>query len=918
MTGLLRPHPQARRLVPEVVQTSTMDCGPASLQAFLAGFGLRVSYGRLREACQTSVDGTSISTMDEISNLLGLEAEEMMLPVEHLLLRGAPMLPAIVVVQNPNGTNHFVVAWSALGPWVQVMDPAVGRYWTLRSALAQHVYVHQMRLPASVWRSWAADPEFLTCLKRRIAALRVPEAAADRWIAAATGDAGWRPIGALEAAVRMVTSLVECSAVPHGAPCVALIDQLTVEQGEQTYPLLAPEYWSVRRSTVQSGDEELLVAKGAVCVRAHRRHARRVGTGAAGQEGSDSEPLSDPALGSVGGLPPELAAALVDDAPPQRTLASLLRADGLAAPLVLCLAVVTASALVAAQAAMLRGLLELQALLALPPQRFVAIAAVLGVVAASLLIELPIAAGALRLGRMLDLRLRMAFFAKLPRLDDRYFRSRLVSDMAERGHSLHMVRELPQLGLRLLSASAQLLFTTIGIVWLNPMSAPFALASLLTCVALPLAFHPLLAERDLRVRTHTAALGRFYFDALLGLLPIRVHGAKSAMQRQQQVLLIQWTHAGLRFYLATTLVAGAVVACGIVMTAGILWSLPSDRSGGLLLLVYWALSLPTLGQEIAMIVRQYPIQRNVMLRLLEPLGTPEALEREPQETGAVSESCGEPSARAVAIDMAGVSVKAGGNRVLEDVTLRIDPGEHIAIIGRSGAGKSSLVGLLLGWYRPAQGAVTINGKPLVGDWLVEVRRRTAWVDPSVTLWNRSFMENLRYGAGAERGDAHAEAPLSEVLRSAKLRDVLERLPNGLATEIGEGGRLVSGGEGQRVRVGRALARRHAHLVILDEPFRGLDATMRRELLATTRGWWGDATLLWVTHDIAEAESFHRVLVIDGGRIVEDGAPRELAQCPDSQYSKLVAQHRAMRTSEWSSQRWRHVKLDRGKLRDVPT
>lgn len=186
----------------------------------------------------------------------------------------------------------------------------------------------------------------------------------------------------------------------------------------------------------------------------------------------------------------------------------------------------------------------------------------------------------------------------------------------------------------------------------------------------------------------------------------------------------------------------------------------------------------------------------------------------------------------------------------------------------------------------------------------------------MALWNRSFLANLRYGAAVDGGQAGAaDVPLSEVLARAQLRQVLERLPEGLATVIGEAGRLVSGGEGQRTRVGRALARQRADLVLLDEPFRGLDVEMRRELLATTRRWWADATLLWVTHDIAETESFSRVLVVDEGRIIEDGSPAELSQRADSRYSELVAQHLAMRSSEWSPERWRHVRLDRGELRE---
>src|ERR687886_2917296 len=99
-----------RRIVPEVVQTSAMDCGPAALTCLLGGFGISVSYGRLREACQTDVDGTSIDTIEEAAVQLGLEAEQVIVPVDHLLLPEAAALPAIVVVRLADGFTHFVVA----------------------------------------------------------------------------------------------------------------------------------------------------------------------------------------------------------------------------------------------------------------------------------------------------------------------------------------------------------------------------------------------------------------------------------------------------------------------------------------------------------------------------------------------------------------------------------------------------------------------------------------------------------------------------------------------------------------------------------------------------------------------------------------------------------------------------------------
>src|ERR1700693_304070 len=95
-----------RFLAPEVVQTSAMDCGPATLKCLLEGFGIPISYGRLREACQTDVDGTSIDTIEQIANQLGVEAEQIMLPVDHVLLDEARALPAIAVVVLPNGITH--------------------------------------------------------------------------------------------------------------------------------------------------------------------------------------------------------------------------------------------------------------------------------------------------------------------------------------------------------------------------------------------------------------------------------------------------------------------------------------------------------------------------------------------------------------------------------------------------------------------------------------------------------------------------------------------------------------------------------------------------------------------------------------------------------------------------------------------
>jgi ATP-binding cassette subfamily B protein len=156
--------------------------------------------------------------------------------------------------------------------------------------------------------------------------------------------------------------------------------------------------------------------------------------------------------------------------------------------------------------------------------------------------------------------------------------------------------------------------------------------------------------------------------------------------------------------------------------------------------------------------------------------------------------------------------------------------------------------------------------------------------------------------------------MAEVLDQAQLRSVLQKLPQGLQTWLGEGGALLSGGEGQRLRLARALMQNPVRLVLLDEPFRGLDRSQRQALLQQARHWWRRATLLCVTHDVAETLAFERVLVVEGGRIVEDGAPAQLAQTA-SRYRELLDAETSVRQTMWQGAHWRRLSVAQGQLRE---
>ena len=877
-------------LAPEVVQTSAMDCGPAALKCLIDGFGLHASYGRLREACQTDVDGTSIDTLEDLANDVGLLAEQVLLPLDHVLLRDAGVLPAILVVRQPGGLLHFVVAWRRHGSFVQIMDPATGRRWPRRQAFVDELYPHTMPVRAAAWREWADSDLFKKGLRARARESGVSRGSIDDCMRDASQDPSWRPLAALDATLRMVGALRTSGGFTRGDAERTLrrIWERTCAAADPA-SIVPADYWTVRAGPQGEGGEHVLVT-GAVLVRVRgvRDEAERTRREAA--------------------LPRDVAAAL-HEAPPEpgRHLVSLLKADGILVPATLLVALLLAVTGVVVEALLFRSLIDLGTHLSLSGQRLAAMGVIVCLSVLLLALELPIAGMALGLGRRLETRLRVAFLEKIPRLADRYFQSRPTSDMAERGHAVHQIRELPNLGVQLVRTTFELALTALGIGLLFPESAPIATAAAALAIGIPALAQPWLSERDLRQRTHTGALTRFYLDVFLGLVPVRAHGAERALAREQESLLVEWAQAG------RALLRGAVVTSGVQLTIGFglaAWLLFArarlgDEGGGALLLAYWALNIPVLGQEIAQIAWQYPTQRNLTLRLIEPLG---ALEEDRRVRDIGVAGVPRTSRGGVRIDLENVTVLAGGHRILEEATLAIEPGAHVAIVGASGAGKSTLVGLLLGWHRPAAGIVMVDGEPLDGLRLDDLRRQTAWVDPAVQLWNRSLVENLAFGSAGD-----APSSMGSRVADADLHRLVEQLPEGLQTPLGEGGALVSGGEGQRVRFGRALGRPRARLVVLDEPFRGLERDRRATLLRRARDCWRGATLVCVTHDIGETSSFDRVIVVAHGRIVEDGPPSSLAALAGSSYRSLLDAEAALRLRLWADPSWRTIRLADGKL-----
>ncbi|TVP75311.1 MAG: thiol reductant ABC exporter subunit CydC, partial [Nitriliruptor sp.] len=243
-----------------------------------------------------------------------------------------------------------------------------------------------------------------------------------------------------------------------------------------------------------------------------------------------------------------------------------------------------------------------------------------------------------------------------------------------------------------------------------------------------------------------------------------------------------------------------------------------------------------------------------------------------------------PDPAATPVHLAGVTVRYPGRSIaaLDRVELTVAPGERVAVLGASGAGKTTLAAVLLGLRPPDEGRVRVGEQELAGLADGAWHRRLAWVPQRPAALRGTVREVLTLGVEQEADDATLWAALAEVAMDAEVAG----LPEGLATTIGAGGRGLSVGQRRRLAIARALLR-PAGLVVLDEPTGDLDVEAEQAVRRAIDRLAGRRSVVVLTHRVALAEASDRVVVLDAGRVVEAGRPGEL-RAAGGAYARLVA------------------------------
>lgn len=381
-----------------------------------------------------------------------------------------------------------------------------------------------------------------------------------------------------------------------------------------------------------------------------------------------------------------------------------------------------------------------------------------------------------------------------------------------------------------------------------------------------------------RIQNAMGDIARVTSETVSGHRVVRIHGAEkreslrflqASKENLRQALKFELTNA-----LNSPVMQFLVIAAMSVVMYAVL-SMRADYEPGVLIAYLTAAALlPKSLRSLSEVHGQ--IQKGVAAAesIFEMLDTP----GEPDEGDFVIDRAhGELDIRDLRFTYPGSADPA-----LNGVSLHVEPGSMVALVGRSGSGKSTLVNLLPRFYSGFEGEILLDGTPLQNYKLQNLRQQLAMVSQDVVLFNDTVHNNIAYGASAEasREDVVAAA------RAAYADEFIRSMSEGYDTLIGENGVLLSGGQRQRIAIARAILR-NAPILILDEATAALDTESERYIQQAMEEVMRDRTTLVIAHRLSTIEKADLILVMEGGKVVESGTHQELIQ-KNGAYASLQA------------------------------
>jgi ATP-binding cassette subfamily B multidrug efflux pump len=471
--------------------------------------------------------------------------------------------------------------------------------------------------------------------------------------------------------------------------------------------------------------------------------------------------------------------------------------------------------------------------------------------------------------RTMEYELRNDLFAHLETLSPSYYNRVPVGDLQARAtNDLQNVRMFLGPGIMNLANTAVVFFAALAVMLkLNARLTVVALAALPALSLLVYRFSGAMAKRFEAVQAQFSRLNSIVHENLAGIRVVKAYNATGAevdVFRRSSLGYVERNMAAVRLWGGLFPAVGLTAGFG---AAAVLWLGGRDVIQSRMTLGSFVAFNGYLGMLIWPMVALGWVVNLLQAGAVSAKRLQEILDARPEivvstPPAAVTRLSGE-------VEFRGVGFRYNGTQVLSDVDLHVPAGTTVAVVGRTGSGKTTLVNLVPRLFDPTEGTVLLDGIDLRSIPLEVLRRDIAVVPQEALVFSTSVRENIAFGL-----ESPEEAAVREAAERAAIDLEIDQMPDGYDTQVGERGVRLSGGQRQRLALARALAL-DARILVLDDPFSSVDAQTESRIAEHLAGRLKGRTCLLVSNRLSAVRLASRIVVLDGGRIVESGTHDEL-------------------------------------------